>query len=171
MVGADGWVAGRLASKFGLDITVASDDTEAGMQLFEAAIFWALAEPTVGGGIPEVKEISITNNVGVSFMTSSPDSDHVLQRATNLRNWQIDSEAPLTQSGELFSFSTTLNNDIPNEQFRVGILGPPVLFSEDFESGGEGWAVELKAGDTNWELGTPAVDAVSAAHSGTIVND
>ena len=141
--------------------------TEVGVQLFDAAITWALAEPTLGGGIPEVKEIADGDDVSVSFTTTSPDSDHVLQRATDLRNGQIDSEAMLTQDGDLFSFSTTPNNDIPNEQFRVGILGPPALFSEDFESGAEGWAVARIAGDNTWELGTPTVDAGSAARSGS----
>ncbi len=146
----------------------AASYTDIGVQLFDAAITWVLETPSAGGQ-PEIAGIDVAGTeVNVSFTTPVPESPHVLQRATNLQDWVVDSLAVLTQDGEIFQFATA--RDGANQgQFRVGVLPPPALFTEDFESGAEGWETEQVSGDTAWELGTPAVDGLTEAHGGTQV--
>ena len=145
----------------------AASYTDIGVQLFDAAITWALGTATPEGK-PTVTGIVADENVKVMFTTTVPESPHVLQRATNLQNWTIDGSATLTQDGDSFQFSVT-KGEANQEQFRVALLKPPALFMEDFESGAEGWNAELVSGDAGWELGTPAVDGLTSAHSGTNV--
>ncbi len=144
----------------------AASYNENGVKLFDAAITWALGSDTPEGE-PVITDIALGDDVNVSFTTPIPDSTHVLQRATTLQDWVNDNEATLTQDGDLFRFTAAKKG--PNEQFRVSLLPPPPIFMEDFESGAEGWTTELVSGDSGWELGTPAVDGLNAAHSGTNV--
>ncbi|MEM7386705.1 MAG: sugar-binding protein, partial [Verrucomicrobiota bacterium] len=51
--------------------------------------------------------------------------------------------------------------------FRVIEVQPPPLFETDFEDGAEGWMTFVDAGDTVWELGTPAAGGLTGGASGT----
>jgi hypothetical protein len=57
--------------------------------------------------------------------------------------------------------------DAAEVYYRVRQLPPPALFRDDFESGAEGWTAETDAGETVWELGTPNVEGLMAANSGS----
>jgi hypothetical protein len=53
--------------------------------------------------------------------------------------------------------------------YRVRQVPAPAIYFTDFEgeNGAEGWTAVTDAGDTSWELGTPAVDGLMVAASGT----
>ena len=99
----------------------AASYTDIGVQLFDAAITWALETPSAGG-VPEIADIAVDGSeVKVSYTTSDPGSPHVLQRATNLQDWAVDGSAVLTEEGELFTF-TVARGEASQSQFRVGVL-------------------------------------------------
>ncbi|MCH1504668.1 MAG: hypothetical protein L7V86_13870 [Verrucomicrobiales bacterium] len=111
---------------------------------------------------PELVNFTFDENVTLDFTTPSPESLHFLQTSTSLKaaEWTIIDDAALTNVDDLY----TLTAARPAEEdayFRVAILPPPPLFVEDFEGGAEGWTATEP-----WELGTPAVDDLMAAHGG-----
>ncbi len=120
------------------------------------------------GPKPVIVNFESGDSLKIDFTTPNADSDHLLEMSTTLNNdWQAIADATLTPGGDLFSFAAP-KPEGPNVFFRVAMLPPPPLFSEDFENGAEGWTA---AGDgaTQWELGTPAVANLDAANSGTNV--
>ncbi|MFT4637080.1 MAG: hypothetical protein ACI8T1_000388 [Verrucomicrobiales bacterium] len=111
---------------------------------------------------PVLQDFSLGDNVVLDFTTPSPESVHQLEMSTSLlpNGWSVVADAALTNAGDLYTLMAA-RPEAPDTYFRVAMLPPPPLFSEDFESGAEGWtAVEP------WELGTPAVAELSAAHGG-----
>ncbi|MFT4640632.1 MAG: hypothetical protein ACI8T1_003962 [Verrucomicrobiales bacterium] len=90
------------------------------------------------------------------------------------------------QTSDSLEFGTwaTVANSLPGADggvtsavFSVGAsdaqkfvrVGPGQLFTEDFESGGEGWGTGGTAGETVWALGTPINVGPEAANSGANV--
>ena len=123
------------------------------------------AQPT-----PTIFDVSLTDTeVMIDFTTPTPDSEHVLQESPTMEtaSW-VESEATLEVLDGIengFRF-TTARPAAAENYYRIAVLPPPPFYSEDFESGAEGWVSNTTAGDTEWELGTPNVDNLMEAHSG-----
>ena len=120
---------------------------------------------TLVGGVvdaPVLKSFSIGDDVVLDFTTPSPESLHFLQMSTSLKaaEWTVIEDAALTNIEELYTL-TAARPATEDTFFRVAVLPPPPLFVEDFEGGAEGWTAVAP-----WELGTPAVDDLTAAHGG-----
>ncbi len=145
----------------------AASFTEDGIKLFDAAITWALGSAATESDV-RIADITLNENVTVSFVSENPDQAFVLQRATTLQDWAVVADATLGAEGERFTF-TIPKGDGPAAQYRVGVLPPPALFEEGFEGDVSGWETELVSGDAGWELGTPAVEGLTTAHGGSTV--
>lgn len=144
--------------------------SEDGFAIVGQAIDWLLGIASDGSPKPSIVRVSADQEVIIDFTTPEPDSPHVLESSVSLMpdSWQVIEGASLTMADDLFRFSTTKPQETA-AYYRVGILPPPPLFSEDFESGAEGWTAMTEQGSTQWELGTPAAPNLTAARSGTNV--
>ncbi|MEN9019237.1 MAG: PA14 domain-containing protein [Verrucomicrobiales bacterium] len=113
----------------------------------------------------------VSVNVGTSehtfdFVTLDANAIHVLQRSENLTDWVADDSASLSEfDNGLLRFTTAAGAE-PQQHYRVAIFPPPAAYADDFETGAEGWIVDTAAGDTQWELGTPNTDTLTAAANG-----
>lgn len=128
---------------------------------------------TEGGaeGNFQIREFSRTNDpagITLSFDTPNTSHSHLLEQSVDLVTWTAAEGAVLNQGDGGLSF-TAARPEGPNGFYRVVRTPPPALFSEDFEMPLEGWMATTEAGDTDWELGTPAVANLSTAHSGVNV--
>ncbi|MDB2347590.1 hypothetical protein OAV21_00520 [bacterium] len=110
-------------------------------------------------------------NVSLSFQ-SKVGGYYAVDTSTDLVNW----EAIVTQipdGGATTESTSYTDSGVPADTtelyYRVRQVAPPAIYFTDFEgeNGAEGWTVETDSGSTEWELGTPAVDGLMAAASGT----
>ncbi len=161
--GAYGEVFGRIAGSPNYSI-ITRNGADSPLVIEPGGLAW-VGEPIPAPDIYAYEHID--GNVAISFTTPNPDSDHILEQSLDLVQWGPADNANLAMlAGDAgFQFTATQPAD-PAAYFRIGILPPPPPFSEDFESGAEGWVATTLQGDTMWELGTPAVDGLAAARSG-----
>lgn len=95
---------------------------------------------------------------------------YAVQRSTNLPAWEtIVTEYPDGgAAAETVSYTDTeVPGDSPDGYYRVLQVPAPSLYFTDFEDGAEGWTTFVDQGETEWELGTPNVDGLTEAASGT----
>lgn len=132
-------------------------------------INYALVDFHVLSPVPVVVAVETNTNVRIDFSSPSRLFDYVIEQSTDLLpgSWQPVPNAGLGQIGALSRFTTARPASGEN-YYRVAMVRPlpPVHFSEDFESGAEGWTATTTAGDTEWELGTPSATNLTEAHSG-----
>lgn len=110
-------------------------------------------------------------DVTLTFQSKVGDY-YAVDTSTDLVNWtaivtQIPDGGATT---ELMSYTdSNVPADTTELYYRVRQVAPPAIYFTDFEgeNGAEGWTVETDSGSTEWELGTPAVDGLMAAASGT----
>lgn len=124
----------------------------------------------IGGALPvpvATEFVLDDDNVTVFFETPEPENDHALESSKDLLEWAVDPDAVLSDLGDgLFSMSVARATDA-ELYYRVKLLPPPPLLADDFESGVGDWTVETLLGETAWELGTPNVEGLTEAASGT----
>ena len=101
------------------------------------------------------------------FFSPYTDRQHAIQRLSDVgaANWTDQTQVTLTALGG-GHIQALFDKPAGDAFFRVVALPKPLLFSENFETGGPGW-VHGGNGD-NWEVGTP-VNGPGAAFSGTNV--
>ena len=95
---------------------------------------------------------------------------YAVDTSTDLVNWEaIITEIPAEgATEEATSFTDSgVPADTDALYYRVRQVPAPALYFTEFEDGAGGWSVETDGGSSDWELGTPAVDGLMAAASGT----
>ena len=90
--------------------------------------------------VPEIVSVSAAANVAIGFTTPDPEANHVLQNSADLVQWTDVADAALSNDGDLYTFASDKPADA-NSYFRIGLLPPPPLFTDGFESGAEGWEI------------------------------
>jgi len=125
-----------------------------------------LTEGGGGEGAFEIGDYSQTETEDVfSFVTPNTNHTHELEQSQDLVMWMPTEGAVLGEGNGNLSFTVPKSENL-TLFYRIARTPPPALFSEDFEAALEGWTVITENGDTEWELGTPAVESLSMAHSG-----
>lgn len=137
-----------------------------------------LLNDTANGGLPAYRsaptEFLITeivrsgNDVDLTWQVK-PGRYYAVDTSPDLLGWEsIITEFPDGgATGELLSFTDTgVPLDAAELYYRVRQVPPPALLSTDFENGAEGWTASTDRGDI-WELGTPNVEGLTMANSGT----
>ncbi len=132
------------------------------------------------GGFPAFRrapeEFLITafdrNANGVDLTWQSKEGRYyAVDTSTDLLTWEtIVSEFPeggATAASTDYS-DATVPADADDLYYRVRQVPPPALLSTDFEDGAEGWTAVTDLGDTEWQLGTPNVEGLTTAASGTM---
>ncbi len=95
---------------------------------------------------------------------ASPGLFYAVQTSTNLLDWE---ELVSGLEEGLFTH-TNVPQDSAVRFYRALESEPPPFYSIDFEDGDGGWTATNAAGDTQWELGTPAyLEELTTAASGT----
>jgi hypothetical protein len=116
--------------------------------------------------MPVVDFILGPDTVTLDFITINPAGEHGLQKSLDMRDWALVEDATIENvEGDLIRAMAARDDD-EEAYYRGVLLGVPPIFSDDLESGAPGWTVTVVQGDTNWELGTPAVAGLMEAHSG-----
>lgn len=118
------------------------------------------------GALPIVGWAVDDGNVSLDFITSNVNAEHGLESSTDLLAWTPVEGAMAELLGEdTIRLTATRAGDLTTF-YRGAVLGVPPIYQTDFESGEEGWTATVLQGETAWELGTPAVEGLMAAHSG-----
>lgn len=116
--------------------------------------------------MPVVDFVLGPDTVTLDFITVNTAGIHGLERSTDVRAWSLVEDASIeVLEGNVIRAMAARE---PDEEvyYRGVLLGVPPIFSDDLESGAAGWTATIVRGDTAWELGTPAVAGLMAAHSG-----
>lgn len=148
------------------------DDIAVWSEILTDAQILALSEGAHPLGVtgPAIEITAITHGadgVGVTW-TSEPGAYYGIEASPDLMAWQtVVTEFPLGgATAEESRYLESLSN-APLRFYRVSRVPPPALLREDFENGANGWTAVTDTGETLWELGTPNVDGLAAANSGT----
>jgi hypothetical protein len=125
-----------------------------------------LNAPFVPFAIEEI-DFPSAGQVRVVFFSPYTGRDHAIQRKDDLgaASWTDQTPATLTALGG-GHVQALFDKPAGDAFFRVVALPKPLLFADDFETGGPGWT-HGGSGD-NWEVGTP-VNGPGAAFGGTNV--
>ncbi|MFT4639658.1 MAG: hypothetical protein ACI8T1_002983 [Verrucomicrobiales bacterium] len=119
-----------------------------------------------GEGVFEINDFSQTESeVAFSFVTPNTNHTHDLEQSQDLVIWTPSEGAVLGQGDGDLSFTAPRSEGL-TLFYRVARTPPPALYSEDFETAPNDWTTSTESGDTDWELGTPAVADLAMAHSG-----
>ena len=125
-----------------------------------------LNAPFVPFAIEEIAFVA-PNQVRLVFFSPHTGRNHAIQGKDDLGAavWADQTTATFTALGG-GHVQAVFDKPVGDAFFRVVALPKPLLFADDFETGGPGWT-HGGSGD-NWELGTPA-NGPGAAFSGTNV--
>ncbi len=154
----DGYASG--VNGFFTNAGVADGPTDATFDRFVAF------DPSGPVSPPQIISFDRTGgNVAIDFQVPiQGGGGYVLETSPDLQAWTIAAagDIPLGITDGRF---TVTDQTAPAHYYRVNEAPP--LFTEDFESGAEGWTTMVVSGDTRWELGTPAAPELDTAHSGS----
>ena len=152
---------------------------DAGVDAGVTVDFFGLARPSGAGfdlGAFEFGQFSLyivhigrqrqTGVVTIDF-TSDSGLTYAVQASTNLLDWEVLGEAVIG-AAEITSFTDSVfaPDHWAQAFYRVALLGRPLAFVDDFESGANGWEATTTSGDTRWELGTPTATGPAGTNSG-----
>jgi len=115
----------------------------------------------------EAIDFPSAQQVRLVYFSPYTDRQHVVQIKSDLNpaGWADVAATTFTPLGN-GRVQAVFNKPAGDAFFRIAALPKPLLFADDFETGGPGWT-HGGAGD-NWELGTP-VNGPGAAFSGVNV--
>jgi hypothetical protein len=124
--------------------------------------------------LPRIPVFDVVRDAATGDFTFSWEADeglyYAVDTSTDLLSWQElltgfpDGGAT---EGALTYTDTNIPQDGAQRYYRARESEAPPFYTEDFEGGEAGWTATMDAGDTPWELGTPSVDGLMAANSGT----
>ena len=110
-------------------------------------------------------------DVSLTFQ-SKEGGYYAVDTSTDLENWEaIVTEYP--DGGATTETTSYTDSGVPLDTdqlyYRVRLVAAPAIYFTDFEgdNGAEGWTAVTDSGSVEWELGTPAVDGLAVAASGT----
>jgi hypothetical protein len=124
-----------------------------------------------------VPSLELMQERATVYFRDLPAGRYQIERSPGLDNWSALRTCTIADTGGMDFVDNT--RPLDNAFYRaVRIADPPpspepdplpprpILYSEDFESGAEGWETIASAGETHWEHGAPNSPKLTAAHSG-----